>query len=53
MNRYAGPGFQSVRAEWRMSNWAAYLAGNQSIIVAMIDARGSGNSGDRRLVLLI
>ena len=47
-NRYAGPGFQAVKEEWKMGGWAAYLAGTKGIIVAMIDGRGSGNNGDRR-----
>ena len=36
-----------------MDEWAAYLAGSKKIIVAMIDGRGSGNSGDRRFVFHI
>ena len=46
--RYGGPGFQSVRQEWKMESWAAHLAGTKRIIVAMIDGRGSGNDGDQR-----
>ena len=46
--RYAGPGFQAVKETWEMGEWAAYLASSRGIIVAKIDGRGSGNSGDRR-----
>jgi hypothetical protein len=36
-----------------MGGWAAYLAGSKKVIVAMIDGRGTGNSGDRRYVVVL
>jgi dipeptidyl aminopeptidase/acylaminoacyl peptidase len=45
--RYAGPGTQTYKSNWKMG-WSAYLASTRGFIVAEIDGRGSGGEGDRR-----
>ena len=44
-NRYGGPGHQRVSQMWSF-DWDHYLAGNKDFLVATIDVRGSGYSGD-------
>ncbi|KAG1652987.1 Inactive dipeptidyl peptidase 10 [Nymphon striatum] len=43
---YGGPSSQIVSQKFEI-NWGSYLASQKSIIVASIDARGSGFKGDR------
>jgi len=45
--RYAGPGTQVAKHEWKQG-WASYLSSSRGWIVAQIDGRGSGGEGDRR-----
>ena len=43
--RYGGPGHQKVSQRWSF-DWDHYLAGNRDFLVATLDVRGSGYSGD-------
>jgi len=42
---YGGPGHQKVSQRWSF-DWDHYLAGNRDFLVATLDVRGSGYSGD-------
>lgn len=42
---YGGPGTQEVSQRWSF-DWDHYLAGNRDFIVATVDVRGTGFSGD-------
>ena len=44
-SRYGGPGHQKVSQRWSF-DWDHYLAGNRDFLVATLDVRGSGYSGD-------
>ena len=44
-HRYGGPGHQKVSQRWSF-DWDHYLAGNRDFLVATLDVRGSGYSGD-------
>ncbi|XP_074601842.1 prolyl endopeptidase FAP-like [Brevipalpus obovatus] len=46
INVYAGPGSQVVKKKFQM-NWGTYLAARRGMIYGLIDARGSGFSGDK------
>lgn len=46
--RYGGPDSFDVLDKFSL-NWFSYLASNKSIIVAIIDGRGSGLKGDKML----
>ena len=43
---YGGPGFQKVDKQWHMYDYAAYMAGANNVLYAVIDPRGSGYQGD-------
>ncbi len=43
--RYGGPGTQEVSQRWTF-DWDHYLAGNRDFVIATMDVRGSGFSGD-------
>ncbi|XP_076088367.1 dipeptidyl peptidase 4-like isoform X6 [Mytilus galloprovincialis] len=48
MSVYGGPGSQLVTEKFEIK-WASYLASTKNIIVAYVDARGTGARGDRFL----
>ncbi|KAL1431700.1 hypothetical protein MTO96_013809 [Rhipicephalus appendiculatus] len=45
---YGGPGSQQVTELFRI-NWGHYLASRKGIVYGLVDGRGSGLQGDRRL----
>lgn len=48
LNVYGGPGSQQVTERFRI-NWGHYLASRKGVVYGMVDGRGSGLQGDRRL----
>ncbi|XP_077503728.1 prolyl endopeptidase FAP-like isoform X5 [Amblyomma americanum] len=48
VNVYGGPGSQQVTELFRI-NWGHYLASRKGIVYGLVDGRGSGLQGDRRL----
>ena len=44
-DRYGGPGTQEVSQRWSFE-WDHYLTSNKDFIVATMDVRGTGFSGD-------
>jgi dipeptidyl-peptidase-4 len=48
VNTYGGPGSQQVNDAFRV-NWGHRLATAKNIIYCLIDGRGSGYQGDKRL----
>lgn len=45
---YGGPGSQQVTEKFRI-NWGHFLASRKGVVYGMVDGRGSGFQGDRRL----
>ncbi|XP_050049847.1 inactive dipeptidyl peptidase 10-like isoform X2 [Dermacentor andersoni] len=45
---YGGPGSQQVTELFRI-NWGHYLASRKGVVYGLVDGRGSGLQGDRRL----
>lgn len=42
---YAGPNSQSVKENYKFNHWSTFITGNQNIIYARVDGRGSANQG--------